>query len=159
MLRSLVNQSALFDSEWLPIPENGQAAECLVNNVFCIYVVYLICREWYFRQSRLQYQLVYTTLVHRGLVQLVSNVFTVRTRIYEFNSGRPQIGIIDSGGCIWHSTGKVEDDNGSNNFSPRSATWHKPDSHLCGYTMGNSRRKRVCKTNEGTSRRSSHADV
>ena len=68
-------------------------------------------------------------MVHPGLVQLVSNVFTVRTRIYEFNSGRPQIGIIDSGG--WHSTDKVEDENGSNNFSPRSATWHKPDSHLC----------------------------
>ena len=83
-----------------------------------IYVVYLICRAWYFRQSRPQYQLVCTALVHPGMVQLVSNVFTVRTRIYEFKSGRPQIGIIDSGG--WHSTDKVEDENVSINFSPRS---------------------------------------
>ena len=59
-------------------------------------------------------------MVHPGMVQLVPNVFTVRTRIYEFKSGRPQIGIIDSGGCIWHSTGNVEDENVSNNFSPRS---------------------------------------
>ena len=48
VLRSLVNQSALSDSERLPIPENGHAEERLVNNVFfiyfnlfCIYVVVL----------------------------------------------------------------------------------------------------------------------
>ena len=48
VLRSLVNQSAISDSERLPIPENGYAEERLVNNVFfiyfnlfCIYVVVL----------------------------------------------------------------------------------------------------------------------